>query len=409
MIQIRNVKQQEYSSSQQEIKFNNTMLIFNLIRDHMPISRIELTKRSPLSASTVSKLVEDLLEKQWILETESVQNSSRGRRSIQLEVNGKRGYVATVELLGQGYICTLYDICLQKIAGTRIRNTAYDADTIGSTIRELLRGAKIASSALIGIHLIFPGVVDSISGNLISSPVFPDEAQIERHLVIQLKKQFFDAHVMISTNGAVNAFDASLIKKGPSRLPLLAVNIDEAIFAGVVLTSSDGRMNFCFPVEVGHSVLDYNGPKCRCGNRGCAEILLSTPALFRALNEQAGMKLEYSEVFGAECNVTAMKQVAKALEAGRQELEPVMREYIRVLCSVLRSVVDLLNIRSVRVGGDIAMLGETFLRMLRECFYTEFHPINSEERVQIELFNSDYENVRLAATIMCLDAIFRKQ
>ena len=61
MIQIRNVRQTEYSVTQQELRLNNTMLVFNLIRDLMPISRIELAKRSPFSSSTISNLVDELL------------------------------------------------------------------------------------------------------------------------------------------------------------------------------------------------------------------------------------------------------------------------------------------------------------------------------------------------------------
>jgi len=127
MIQIRNIRQTKYVISQQELRLNNTMLVFNLIRDLMPISRIELAKRSPFSSSTISNLVDELLQNHWIVETATVQNSARGRRSTLLEVNAHRGCVATVELLGRGYICTLYDICLKKIAGTRIRNTVYDS------------------------------------------------------------------------------------------------------------------------------------------------------------------------------------------------------------------------------------------------------------------------------------------
>lgn len=61
MIQVRNTAPFEYSNSQQAIKLNNTMLVFNIVRDHMPISRAELAKISPLSSSTISNLVEDLI------------------------------------------------------------------------------------------------------------------------------------------------------------------------------------------------------------------------------------------------------------------------------------------------------------------------------------------------------------
>ena len=130
MIQIRNIQQNEYSVTQQALRLNNTTLLFNLIRDTMPISRIELAKQSPFSSSTISNLVDELLQQQWIIETIKTQNSARGRRSTMLEVNAQRGFVATVELLGRGYICTLYDICLKKIASTQMQDTIYNSASI---------------------------------------------------------------------------------------------------------------------------------------------------------------------------------------------------------------------------------------------------------------------------------------
>ena len=409
MIQVRNSHPVGYSTSQQEIRYNNTQLIFNLIRDHMPVSRIELARICPLAASTVSNLVDDLLQRNWIIEKETVQSSARGRRAILLSVNEQRGYVATVELLGRGYICTIYSICLKKICGVRIRDTIYDAFTVAATINSLLRSARIAPEMLIGISMIFPGTVDPVSGFLISSPVFPDGELPDRYLSLQLRKQFPDAEVMIVTNGAVIAFEKFAACSEYNVLPLLALNIDEAIFGGVVLSSSDNDMNFCIPVDIGHFIVDYNGALCRCGNRGCMETLCRTPVLFRKLNEKAGLGLEYSEQFGTECNVVSMQRVAKELEKGNAMVEETLREYARAVCAAIVGAVNGFGIRSVHIGGDISLLGEKFLTIVREVFAREFHVLNNTCPLRIELFTSDYEQARLAAAIMCLDKIFRQK
>ena len=252
MIQIRNIRQTEYSATQQALRLNNTMLLFNLIRDTMPISRIELAKQSPFSSSTISNLVDELLQEQWIIETIKTQNSSRGRRSTMLEVNAHRGCIATVELLGRGYICTLYDICLRKIDSVRIQNTMYGSANIVSTIRNLIKNNHQTLNKLLGIHLIYPGVVDEITGELLSSVAFPEADVLDRYIVIQLKKHFRDAHVMVSTNGTIIAFQEFLQHSQLSLLPLLSLNIDEAIFGGMVVSDTDKNMTFCYPIELGH-------------------------------------------------------------------------------------------------------------------------------------------------------------
>ena len=408
MIQIRNTRQTEYSTTQHSLRLNNTMLVFNLIRDFMPISRIELAKRSPFSPSTISNLVDDLLQQNWIIETETVQTATRGRRSTLLEVNTQRGYVATVELLHRGYICTLYDICLKKIDGIRIRNTDYDSTTIAATIRSLMKNSHIPSAMLIGIHLIYPGIVEPVSGDLGPSVAFPQARIPDRHMLIRLQREFRDVHVMISPNGTIIAFEEFMQTKNLPQLPLLSMNIDEAIFGGMVVSDSDSNMIFCYPVELGHLVLDYRGEPCSCGNRGCLETLCKTPKLFHSLNTKGGMKLDYSEAFGSDRNTANMVLVAKEMRSGNQAVQAVLQEYAHTLCAAIGSITNLLNVRSVHIGGDIALLGEPFLQMLRETFRKNFHSRYRADPVQLELFVNDYEKVRLAATIMCLDAIFRK-
>ncbi len=408
MIQIRNIRQTEYSITQQSLRLNNTMLVFNLIRDLMPISRIELAKRSPFSSSTISNLVDELLQNHWIVETDTVQSSARGRRSTMLEVNSQMGFVATVELLGRSYICTLYDICLKKIAGTRIRNTAYDAADISSTIRSLMKNSHIASNMLIGIHLIYPGVVDEISGELLASAAFPENAPLDRYMVIQLKKQFRDAHVMVSTNGAIIAFQEFVQSSQLPQLPLLSLNVDEAIFGGIIVSDTEKNMTFCYPIELGHMMVDFQGEVCKCGNRGCLETVCRTPKLFQRLNEAAGLGLQYSETFGSDLNTSNMAVIARHLDQGSPQVCQVIREYTGVLAMAIGSVANLMGVRSVHVGGDIALLGQPFLDMLRQALRDQFVPLNRIDRLQAELFVNDYEQVRLAATLMCLDAIFRK-
>jgi len=408
MIQFRTISQPNYSTSQQEIRMSNTYMLFNLIRELSPVSRVELSRHCPLANSTVSSLVDDMIKYQWIVERESSHSSARGRKAIMLEVNEKCGYVVTVELLSTGYICTVYDARPKKIIGKKVKTTIYNANHISGSIYNLFKEARIPIASLLGIHLIFPGVVDPNTGELISSTAFAELDTIDRYLVIQLRNIFPKTLVQISTNGTIIAYEEFEIKKSGSPLPLLSVNIDEAIFGGVVMSNPESNMNFCFPVELGHTTIDMNGPQCICGNKGCLEALCRTPELFRYINQFTNLNLEISDLFGSDCNVDSMKIVAAELWNNNQEVTLILQKYLDALCSGLIGTINMLGIRSVRIGGDLALLGDPFLEMLRNTFQSKCHPLMNNHAVQFELFNSDYEQVRIAATMMCLDAIFKK-
>ena len=72
----------EDTQSQQKMKEHNSMLLLNMIRREAPISRAELACRTRLSPTTVSMLVEELLEKKWVVETGAGSSGSRGRKPV---------------------------------------------------------------------------------------------------------------------------------------------------------------------------------------------------------------------------------------------------------------------------------------------------------------------------------------
>jgi len=51
------------------------------------------------------------------------------------------------------------------------------------------------------------------------------------------------------------------------------------IGAGVVINGELFHGESNCTGEIGHTTVDYNGPKCSCGNKGCLEVMASGPAI----------------------------------------------------------------------------------------------------------------------------------
>lgn len=401
------VSKKKYASSQQQLRDGNKLSIFNLIRK-APASRITLAKLAKLSPTTVSTLVEDLISTGWVIESETVNSTARGRRPIMLSVNASRGYIATVELLSRGYICTIYDICLNRVSGLRVRNSPCGSVNISATICELLRAKRIPLYRLLGIHVMFPGMINANTNELRFSAVISKEDMPESSFIQELEKRFPETQVLLSTNGSIIAFAEFISTEQRSSLPLLSINIDEGIIGGVVMCDRQSETRVCFPIEIGHIIIDLQGTVCKCGNHGCLEALCSTVQLFRMVNERTDMDLTYSESFGADCNLRAMEQIAQRLAQYDSALTTVLSDYVYNLCCGLVSVVNLIGVQSIRIGGDISVLGSTFLNMVRTTLHEQFYPLNSTDSIEIELINSDYEHVRCAMVIMSMDELFKR-
>ena len=169
MIQIR--AGMPSASYQQHLKDQNATLLFDLVRRRAPISRAELTKASGLSAATVTVLVDELLQGGWLVELGAVGSTARGRRPINLAVNAARGAVATLEILSDGSILSVYDICLHKLTQTRSRLPASTSAPIIAQLRAQLAALGLAEEQLLGIHILYPGLIDAMTERLSFSAV----------------------------------------------------------------------------------------------------------------------------------------------------------------------------------------------------------------------------------------------
>lgn len=388
--------------SQQIIKDRNSIHLFNLVRKLAPISRADLARISGLSPATVTVLMEDLLKKKWIRElTPVVTPGVRGRRPIQLEVNAAAGYVATLELLDRGYICCLYDICQNKIKEIRCKDSNPDVSAICETMKKLVSLRK--EHRLLGVHVLYPGLFDAQTGHLGFSAVIPAENTFRADLMDALQDCLPNCHIMISNTSTAMAYSVFASHAPNIAVPLLALSIYEGINAGIVTDAQN-----CLPLEAGHIIIQQDGPSCMCGNRGCLETLCSTPALFRMINKNTDLNLFYEDVYGAECNQTAMAAVAEAFHRGDPAVVQVMEEFSYALCCGIVSIVNLFAVRSVYIGGAIHPLAKPFTDLLSKTLREQFCILTNSGQVTIDLFDDDLEASRKAAVMLTTDAVFHQ-
>lgn len=393
--------------NQQTIKKHNIISLLNLMRKNMPISRAELAKRTALSPTTVSILIDELIHNNWVREVGTGDSAERGRKPIMLELNPDRGVSATVEILGRGFICSLYNICLNKLGTTRVSKTGYTTEDIAKEIDALLENNDISRDNLLSVHTIFPGLFDKNTDELISSAVIAEEDMVERDCILKLRQMYPHAEVFLSNNASLIAYAEFLAQNNSAPIRLLSLNIDEGITGGVVTGEASSEIDLCIPLEIGHIIVDRNGPPCQCNNCGCLEALCSTPAVFKAINEATDMGLDYSCDFGSDKNLIAIARVAERYKDGNPALDAVMQDYLYTLSCALTTVINLFSVESIHIGGSITVLGDRFVQELSEMLNGRFTLLNDKGTVNIELFASDFERVRLAAVVMSHDEVFK--
>lgn len=400
-------KREKTGFSQQQTKRNNTLLLFNLIRKNSPISRIMLAEATGLSATTVSMLIEDLIASNLVREIGGFEAQARGRRPIMLEVNGTGGYFVLVEMTNTGLNFHLYNLQYQHIDFMQHRAAGQAGQKAASEwIGRLLERNGIPSHLLLGINIIYPGIVDKATKKMVYSAIVTDPDLLNDSEVASLQRQYPKAPVMVTNYSAVTAYAEYAFNDYHYNRTLVSVSIFEAVGAGAIFVNDRGEKTVDLPLELGHMMVDKNGPVCKCGNRGCLEALSGACALFKRVEQEAGLQLEYYDEFDHSKNIECMKTVAQLAADGNEAVNRVLDETAYWIAFGLTNMNNIIDPGYIFISGSIRHLGDSFLERIREKMkklnlkHTDFPSIISYTQL-------DAEERLKGGVAMMMDAIFR--
>jgi predicted NBD/HSP70 family sugar kinase len=261
----------------------NRDIVLEIIRSRQPIARADLARASGLQPSTISAIVEQLLDEKWVTEG-AIARRPRGRRPTLLSLNTDLVILAA-DVRPQQAIVALIDLNGRFLAREVVPLVSDPKRAILKIIEcmESMR-AKHRDRSFEGVGLSMPGRVDPESQRLILAPNlkwgnYDVKSVVEEKMQLQVE--------------LANAANASLLSElwsgkldGVRDAVLVTVSegLGAAILAnGQIITSRSGLAG-----EFGHSPIDPTGPRCGCGQLGCWEVFASSSAALRYFAEIAG-------------------------------------------------------------------------------------------------------------------------
>jgi predicted NBD/HSP70 family sugar kinase len=270
---------------QAQLKRFNRMALIRQLRVSPGQSRVDLAHALGLTKSTVSALVRELIAEGWLVEHEVVATGDLGRRPTPLVVDPTR-----LRLLGAEVDIGAVRVVLTSLTGDVLasRAAAYDAELgpqacVAALCHALLELAAMLDTTqrVIGIGVGLPGGVDEARGQLVFAPNLGWQDLPFGTLLREGLRGSGLARVpvFVQNDADVAALGEMEFNPAPAADPLLFAFIGQGVGAGVIvggrlLTGARGLAG-----EVGHMVLQLDGPRCSCGRRGCVEALIGSRAL----------------------------------------------------------------------------------------------------------------------------------
>ena len=335
-------------ASSEVVRDINRRIVLNLVRTRQPISRADLARVSGLQRSTISLIIEQLIEENWVLEGPTGR-LPRGRRPTFLRLNDERVIIAvdvrpaqtTVAVADANGRFTSQEVILTtadpKLTLERL------AESINRVVRSC-RGKKIE-----GIGMSLPGRFDYASDRLVFAP------NLAWHSV-DIRRPIMNATGLeVTLENAANACVLASVwfeNVEPAR-NLVVITVSEGIGTGILANGQLVRGLSGMAGEFGHVPIEPNGPPCGCGGHGCWEVFASNRAALRY----------YCESGATPAGVTFLDLLQLA-DDGDARAAKALEKMAHYLGRGMRMVVAGLSPERIVVVGDLTRSWKRFAAII---------------------------------------------
>lgn len=293
----------------------NRQIILNFIREQGPISRAEISKVTALQRSTVSLIVEELLNTSLIEEIYG--ESSGGRPPQLLSLKTSQAFAIGVDIGQKTTVIATADLAGHPLEREEFP-TGKDLDRTFERVIEICSAMKARNAGAIeGIGVSLPGMVDSWTGDVLLVPHLgwrgPGTGEkISRAVGLPVKIEN-DANAAALAELWFGRPEISNIRD------FILVYITSGIGTGVVFDGQIYRGKDGIAGEFGHMTVGASAPvACAAGSDSCWEAFASERAAVARYEKLSGAANATARILFADLVERALKGDAKAIAALRE-------------------------------------------------------------------------------------------
>jgi glucokinase len=243
-------------------------------------------------------------------------------------------------------------------------------EAIEDAIRELLaKDGRADAKHLAAIGIAIPGVVDPDKGKVIVTP----NMELSGVPIGARFRKTFDAPVAVGNDCNLGTLGERWLGAARGAESVVGILVGTGIGGGFVQGSRMWRGAREAAMEIGHMVMQINGPACGCGNRGCFEALASRTAIERDLREAvaAGRTTVLTELVEGNLDLIRSSILREALERDDALVKEVLGRASEVLGHACLTVRHLIDPEVVVLGGGVVEACGEFVMPIVEKIVAE--------------------------------------
>lgn len=277
-------------------------------------------------------------------------------------------YILGVDIGGTKIAVSLFSDNGTVIASGRIPNMDREPDDvlhdIAETAKRLLEESGIPGIELKAIGVGSPSPLDFKRGIIMGPPNMKkwQDVHVGEFLTEALKTRvFFD------NDANASALAEWIFGSGEGADNMVYVTLSTGIGAGLILNGHLVRGETCDAGEVGHMILDANGPLCNCGLSGCWESFCGGRAIAQRLQKELAGRpsSRVYQIAGSLENID-MKALSQAVREGDPYACHVWDGFLNRNAQAVGMLVNIFNPKVITLGTIAIQCADIFMAPLLE-------------------------------------------
>ncbi len=343
----------------------NMSIIFNHLRAKNPISRAEISKDLGISAPAVSRAVEKLIEKCYVIETERIK-TKMGKRPTPLVINKNKFFVIGMDLGKERLKIALVNLrgeIVEKFKGSVILKNKRAIKRIVTEIEEFIKKYTTGkNSKLYKIEAIcigVPAAVNIKTERVLSTNHYKDWEWKDLNLKNIITNEF-NIPVLMENDANLSAIGEKHYGEGQKYKTIIFVEVSNGIGAGVIVDNKLVRGSNGSAGEIGFTISDSKKLAFKVKDRGFLEEHSSIRSIReRTIAEiQKGKKTIITDM--AKNNIKRITPflVCKAAIKGDRLANDIITNIAELLSVGIINLILIVDPQLVVLGGDIFNLPE---------------------------------------------------
>lgn len=363
----------------EDARIKNSTTILNILMKKDSIPRVELSRSTGLTKTTVSSIINDFINCGIVEESSIISTGNVGKSPTPLHIRTDAIYTIGAHVGRQKVKTVLMDarmniISIEKGLSYERPGPKGVLESLFLSIDDVMRDAKKSNIKIGAIGIGVPGPLDAQTGVVRHPPKFEGWENVPLGKIVNER---YKLPVWIENDANVGVLAEKWHGGGKDFKNFVYILLNEGMGAGVIINDELYQGAYDYVGEIGHTLFYDDGK-------------------FRYLEDIGGVDVLIKRVRSQGLNIENIKDISNLLQTNDGVVNSIVKKIATRIGAAVINTIHIIGPQAVFVGGKMAVLGDALIQPIKEIVSQYLF---GDQEVEVRLSEISEDAVAIGAAI----------